>query len=97
MLSYLRSIFLLIILFLSSNTFAQKAKEAKPTKAQKKAEGKKAEQLKNEKQMEQSGKEFHFSIQTKETQKRMKQSKREANRINANKRKPFWERWFVKH
>lgn len=39
-------------------------------------------------------KEHHKKIQSKETRKRMKESKKKSARINANKRDPFFKRLF---
>jgi len=74
------------------------AQESSPqaTKAQKKAEAKKQEQLSNEKKAEIEGKKMHQAIQTPEVRKRMKKSAKEADRWNTGRRKFFLIRWFEK-
>ena len=72
------------------------AQESKATKGQKKAESKKKEQVMNEKKAEIEGRKMHSAIQTKEVRKRMKKSKKEANRWNQGRRKFFIARWFEK-
>lgn len=61
-------------------------------KADKKKEARKAE---GESKI-QKGLDRHMDIQSKAVQKRMKKSKKEAERINKNKKKPFYQRWFRK-
>lgn len=68
----------------------------KATKGQKKAEAKKQEQMMNEKKAEIEGRKQHMAIQTKEVRKRMKKSKKDANRWNKGTRKFFIARWFEK-
>lgn len=76
--------------------FALAQESPKATKAQKRAESKKKEQAMNEKKAEIEGRKMHSAIQTKEVRKRMKKSKKEANRWNKGKRKFFIARWFEK-
>src|SRR5215470_8786073 len=90
-----RILFLLIVL--PAFVLAQESDSSpKATKAQKKAEAKKQEQLSNEKKAEIEGKKMHKAIQTKEVRKRMKKSEKEANRWNTGRRKFFIARWFEK-
>lgn len=67
-------------------------KNAKQKKADQKKEARKAEG----ESLIQKGLERHMEIQTKPVRKRMKQSKAESERINKNKRKPFYKSWFRK-
>ena len=90
----LLKIFFLLLLLLPLYTLAQESPQA--TKAQKKAESKKKEQVMNEKKAEIEGRKMHNAIQTKEVRKRMKKSKKEANRWNQGRRKFFIARWFEK-
>ena len=89
----LLKIFFLLLLLLPLYTLAQ---ESKATKGQKKAEAKKKEQVMNEKKAEIEGRKMHNAIQTKEVRKRMKKSKKDANRWNQGRRKFFIARWFEK-
>ncbi len=41
------------------------------------------------------GKRRHLEAQSRETRKRMKQSRRQSERINKNKKIPFYRRWFI--
>ena len=90
----LLKIFFLLLLLLPLYTLAQESPQA--TKAQKKAESKKKEQVMNEKKAEIEGRKMHNAIQAKEVRKRMKKSKKDANRWNQGKRKFFIARWFEK-
>lgn len=63
---------------------------------QRKADKKKAARKAEGETKIQKGLERHMDIQTKAVQKRMKQSKKESERINKNKKKPFYQRWFRK-
>ena len=83
----------LLLLLLPLYTLAQ---ESKATKGQKKGEAKKKEQAMNEKKAEIEGRKMHNAIQTKEVRKRMKKSKKDANRWNQGRRKFFIARWFEK-
>ena len=76
--------------------FALAQDSPKATKAQKKAEVKKEQQKMNEKKAEIEGRKMHQAIQTKEVRKRMKKSKKEADRWNTGRRKFFIARWFEK-
>ena len=87
-------IFILVLMLLPVIAIAQESPKA--TKAQKKAESKKREQQMNEKKAEIEGRKMHKAIQTKEVRKRMKKSKKDANRWNKGKRKFFIARWFEK-
>jgi hypothetical protein len=40
------------------------------------------------------GKKRHLQTQSRETRKRMKQSRRQSERLNKNKKIPFYKRWF---
>jgi len=40
------------------------------------------------------GKKRHLQTQSRETRKRMKQSRRQSERLNKNKRIPFYKRWY---
>ena len=86
-------IFFLMLLLLPLYTLAQ---ESKATRGQKKAEAKKREQTMNEKKAEIEGRKQHMAIQTPDVRKRMKKSKKEANRWNQGRRKFFIARWFEK-
>lgn len=77
-------------------TLAQESDSPKATKAQKKADAKKQERLMNEQKAEIEGRKMHKAIQTKEVRKRMKKSKKEADRWNTGRRKFFLVRWFEK-
>ena len=85
---------LLLLLVLPAFALAQDSPKA--TKAQKKAEAKKEQRLMNEKKAEIEGRKMHKAIQTKEVRKRMKKSKKEADRWNTGRRKFFIARWFEK-
>lgn len=87
---------LFLLLALPVFVLAQEGSTPKATKAQKKAETKKKERLMNEKKAEIEGRKMHQAIQTKEVRKRMKKSKKEADRWNTGKRKFFIARWFEK-
>ena len=95
-----RFVFLTVMfsIFFLQRPYAQESnKESAPqTKQQKKAEKRKEEQLRKSHQSEAEGKKRQLEIQTKEVRKRMKQSRKEAERINKNKRKPFWERFYIR-
>ena len=69
-----------------------KPNNAKQRKADKKKEARKAEG----ESIVQKGLDRHMAIQSKAVQKRMKRSKKESERINKNKKKPFYQRWFRK-
>jgi len=78
---------------------AAPADQSKSTPEGKRAKRKKAkkewkEHRKAEKDGKKAIKEHHKKIQSKDTQKRMKQSKKKSARINANKREFFLKRWF---
>lgn len=90
----LKLILVLAITLLPVLALAQE--NPKATKGQKKAETKKKEQVMNEKKAEIEGRKMHSAIQAKEVRKRMKKSKKEANRWNKGKRKFFIARWFEK-
>lgn len=77
---------------LTSPVFAQDGAE----KAKKKIEKKKEEKKKSNEKIIKEGEEFHMKIQTKETRKRMKESKRKAAMNNGHYREPFYKRWFRK-
>src|SRR5258705_9590685 len=79
-------IVVLMLMLLRVFAFAQDS-NPKATKAQKKADSKKQEQAMNEKKAEIEGRKMHQAIQTKEVRKRMKKSKKEANRWNTGRRK----------
>jgi hypothetical protein len=69
----------------------------KPNNAkQRKADQKKEARKEEGQSLVQKGLERHKDIQTKPVRKRMKQSKAESERINKNKRKPFYKSWFQK-
>ncbi|MBK5286041.1 MAG: hypothetical protein JJE25_11625 [Bacteroidia bacterium] len=90
-------IFLLVFMMLPVFALSQEtSSDSKATKGQKKAESKKKEQVMNEKKAEIQGRKQHMAIQTKEVRKRMKKSKKDANRWNQGKRKFFILRWFEK-
>ena len=84
-----------MLMLLPVVAFAQEG-NSKATKAQKKADAKKQERAMNEKKAEIEGRKMHQAIQTKEVRKRMKKSKKEADRWNKGKRKFFIARWFEK-
>lgn len=84
-----------MLILLPIVAFAQDS-SPKATKAQKKADAKKQEQQMNEKKAEIEGRKMHQAIQTKEVRKRMKKSKKEADRWNKGTRKFFLVRWFEK-
>src|SRR5258705_6034136 len=88
-------IVVLTLMLLRVFAFAQDSNPT-ATKAQKKADSKKQEQAMNEKKAEIEGRKMHQAIQTKEVRKRMKKSKKEANRWNTGRRKFFIARWFEK-
>jgi uncharacterized membrane protein len=67
---------------------------AQESKSKKKLEEKKAAKEKSSAKVIQEGEEFHMKIQTKETRKRMKESKKKAAMINSNTKEPFYKRWF---
>ena len=90
---FLRIFFLLLLML---PVFAMAQESPKATKVQKKAEAKKKEQAMNEQKAEIEGRKFQKEIQTKDVRKRMKKSKREANRWNTGRRKFFIARWFEK-
>jgi hypothetical protein len=77
-------------LFLISVNFCA----AQESKSKKKLEEKKEAKEKSSAKVIAEGEEFHMKIQTKETRKRMKESKKKAAMINANQREPFYKRWF---
>ncbi|HLG36043.1 MAG TPA: hypothetical protein VI757_14270 [Bacteroidia bacterium] len=87
---------IIVLVLMLLPVFAMAQESTKATKAQKKAESKKKEQVMNERKAEIEGRKQHSAIQTKEVRKRMKKSKKEANRWNKGKRKFFIARWFEK-
>jgi len=100
---YFRKIILIIAFLLPIAAFAQdkelNAHSPSPTPSthlQKAAEKKKAVQRAKSEKDEAKGVKRLQKMQTKEVQKRMRKSRREANRINANKKKFFLVRWFQK-
>jgi hypothetical protein len=67
------------------------------TKQIKKQEKRQEKQKKSQEQLEEEGKEHHFSIQDKETRKRMKRSLKEAERRKKGKSPvPWYKRIFRK-
>ena len=72
------------------------AQDAPQTKGQKKAAQKKEEQLRKQQLSEMKGKERQMEIQTKAVRKRMKKNKKQADRVNKSKGRPFWEKIFRK-
>ena len=64
------------------------------SKQQKKADAKKEKRVQQAKRGELSAQKKHMRIQTKNTRKRMKRSKKVANSNNANKRRGFFGRIF---
>jgi hypothetical protein len=94
---------LLFIAFISLPTigFSQDLDERSPqhrytSKQSQKAEKKKAAKRQKAILADKKAREHAQQIQDKQTRKRMKQSRHEADRINANKRKFFLTRWFTK-
>ncbi len=73
---------------------AQKQKSVK--KMQQEHFDKQAEQQKAAEEAQQEGLKRHKDLQTKETQKRMKRSAKEARRHSDNRREPFLKRLFTK-
>lgn len=65
-------------------------------KKQKKADKKKEKQKVSSQKIIDDGIKRHNKIQTKEVQKRMKESRKKADRNNHNRREPFYKRWFRK-
>jgi hypothetical protein len=72
----------------------QQNKQGPKTKRERLEEKRKARKQKKQEKAEEKGRKHQMAIQTKETQKRMKRSRKEADRINAKKKKPFWETMF---
>lgn len=77
---------LTILLISASVIFAQEGSSA--TKAQRKADKKKQQQIVNAKKAEEKGIKKHRSIQTKEVKKRMKRNDRRFDHVDSFDRRP---------
>lgn len=66
------------------------------SKSKKKLEEKKEERAKSSAKIIKDAEDFHMSIQSKETKKRLKANKKKSAMINSNMREPFYKRWFRK-
>ena len=86
-------LFLFPLFVFSQETPTQQSSGPK-TKGQKRAEQKQEEQKQRAEQSEVAGKKRQMEIQTKEVRKRMKKAQKEADRVNHNQKRPFYERWF---
>jgi pyruvate/2-oxoacid:ferredoxin oxidoreductase alpha subunit len=78
----------------AAELYAQKAQSVK--KQQKEFFKKEEERKKAEAKAQEEGLKHHMEMQDKATKKRMKKSRKRSERIAANKREPFWKRWFIK-
>lgn len=89
----------LLLTFFAGTISAQQAgapplNQGPVNKKQAKADKKKEEQKKKEEKAHQKALDRHLKIQTKDTRKRMKASKKKSKRLNENKREFFMVRWF---
>jgi hypothetical protein len=91
MASKIRIVLYCLLLISVQQCFAQEG-----SKSKKKLEEKKEAKEKSSAKVIQEGENFHMKIQTKETRKRMKESRKKADMLNANAREPFYKRWFRK-
>jgi hypothetical protein len=91
----------LLISFLSLMPLFIQAQENDNNKSQDKnqiaADKKKKELAEEIRKADEKGRKRHLKMQTKETRKRMKRSKKKSNQLNANKRDPFYKRWYKKY
>jgi len=101
---YIFYITLILLTLLSSaavpnQSYAQKAKKVSIKKQNKKNRDVKGREEETEDQMKQVEDELtkrHLKLQDKATRKRMKQTKKKSKRLKANKKDPFYKRWFRK-
>lgn len=92
-------IFILVFLspFVVTAQEKKTQKENEPVSAaskRKKAKQKWKEQRKIDMEQKKAVKEHHKRLQTKEARKRMRQQKKKSEKLKANKREPFFIRWF---
>jgi hypothetical protein len=99
----IKTIFLLLSIFLSTPILAQDKGTGPPEKSiaserrlRKLDKKESKERRRKEKAEKKAVKEHHKRLQTKQVRKRMKQSKNRANLNNQNKREFFLVRWFKK-
>ena len=100
----LKSFILVFFLFFSFITYGQEigtnARSPKPapmSKLEKEAVKKKQKKQKKIEKADEKARKDHLKIQTKDVRKRMKKSRKEGNRVNANKQEFFMKRWFRKN
>jgi hypothetical protein len=75
---WIKRILIVFLWMMPMLIFAQD--NSKPTKAQKKADKKKEQQLKQKRKDEIAGKKFHYKIQDKKTRKRMKKHRKHVDK-----------------
>ncbi len=93
-------VFLFLLGFLKSNYCQEKAKVSGPREKTYKEElrsNKKIRAERKERAEKKAVKKHHKRIQTKKVRKRMRESRKLANRHNENKSEFFVKKWFKKH
>ncbi|MBL4703184.1 MAG: hypothetical protein JKY54_01600 [Flavobacteriales bacterium] len=99
---YITACFLVLLpaMMVPPQAYAQKEKKTVSIKKQnKKNMDTKGTEEDKKKQMKEVTKEVtkrHMKLQDKATKKRMKQTKKKSERLKANKKEPFFKRWFRK-
>jgi hypothetical protein len=66
----------------------------KAHKAQKQQEKRLEKRRKEGEKAISKGKQRHQTIQSKETQKRMKETRRKSEKLRSTRKKPFYKRWY---
>jgi len=85
---------LLIALFLIAVPVTSCGPKYKAAKAQKEHERRMELRREEGEKALQRGKERHWEIQTKETRERMKETRRQSQRLNNIRKEPFYIRWY---
>lgn len=101
LLIYITACFLVLLpaTLVPQKSYAQEEKVVSTKKQNKKNRDTKGNAEEKKSQMKDVSKELskkHMKIQSKETKKRMKQTKKKSKRLKANKKEPFFKRWFRK-
>lgn len=87
---------LVLLIFLGvSNAIYSQSTSGGTTKAQRKAEKAKQEQVKKQQKAEDEGRKRHLKLQSKDVKKRWKKNKKRYKHVDAFDRRPnFWQRIF---
>jgi hypothetical protein len=85
---YLMAVFILMLPISSCGS------KYKAVKAQKQQEKRLVQRKKEGERALLKGKQRHNAVQSKDTKKRMKETRRKSNSLGSNRKSPFYKRWY---